>query len=69
MFNRVILMGRICTALELKTTPNGVTVLSFRLAVDRNYAAKGEERKSDFLRLLHGEARPNLLLVTFLKAG
>ncbi|MDR1754670.1 MAG: single-stranded DNA-binding protein [Eubacterium sp.] len=48
MYNKVILMGRICHDLELKTTPNGVSVLSFRIAVDRSFAAKGEERKTDF---------------------
>jgi len=52
MYNRVILMGRICHDLELKTTPNGVPVLSFRLAVERNYQVKGEERKSDFFNVV-----------------
>ncbi len=48
MYNRAILMGRICNDLEVRTTPAGVNVLSFRIAVDRSYQAKGEERKSDF---------------------
>ncbi len=48
MYNRAILMGRICNDLEVRTTPAGVSVLSFRIAVDRSYQAKGEERKSDF---------------------
>ena len=48
MYNRAILMGRICNDLEVRTTPSGVSVLSFRIAVDRSYQAKGEERKSDF---------------------
>lgn len=52
MYNKVVLMGRICHDLELKTTPNGISVLSFRLAVDRNYQAKGEERKSDFFNIV-----------------
>lgn len=52
MYNKVILMGRICHDLELKTTPNGVSVLSFRLAVERSYQAKGEERKTDFFNLV-----------------
>lgn len=52
MFNKAILMGRICNALELKTTPNGISVLSFRLAVDRAYQAKGEERKADFFNIV-----------------
>ncbi|MCL1903562.1 MAG: single-stranded DNA-binding protein [Oscillospiraceae bacterium] len=52
MFNKVILMGRICHDLELKTTPTGVSVLSFRIAVDRNYQVKGEERKADFFNIV-----------------
>lgn len=52
MFNKSILMGRICNDLELKTTPAGATVLSFRIAVDRSYQAKGEERKSDFFNIV-----------------
>lgn len=48
MYNKVILLGRITRDLELKTTPSGVLVLSFSVAVDRKYQAKGEERKSDF---------------------
>jgi single-strand DNA-binding protein len=52
MFNKIILMGRICHDLELKSTPNGVSVLSFRIAVDRNYQVKGEERKADFFNVV-----------------
>ncbi|MCL2071053.1 MAG: single-stranded DNA-binding protein [Oscillospiraceae bacterium] len=52
MFNKVILMGRICHDLELKQTPTGVSVLSFRIAVDRNYQVKGEERKADFFSVV-----------------
>lgn len=52
MFNKAVLMGRICTDLVLKSTPAGATVLSFRLAVERNYAAKGEERKTDFFNIV-----------------
>lgn len=49
MLNRVILMGRITQELELKQTPNGTSVLSFSVAVDRNYAKQGEERQTDFI--------------------
>ena len=34
-FNKVILMGRLTADPELKQTPNGITVTSFSLAVDR----------------------------------
>ncbi len=49
MLNRVILMGRITHELELKQTPSGVSVLSFSIAVDRNYAKQGEDRQTDFI--------------------
>lgn len=48
MYNKVILLGRITQDLELKTTPTGVSVLSFSIAVDRRFQTKGEERKADF---------------------
>lgn len=49
MLNRVIIMGRITHDLELKQTPNGVSVLSFSVAVERNFAKQGEERQADFI--------------------
>ena len=48
MLNRVVLMGRIVADPELKTTGSGISVTTFRMAVDRNYAKQGEERKADF---------------------
>ena len=50
--NRFIIMGRITRDLELKTTPSGVTVCQFCVAVDRNYQKKGEERKADFFNVV-----------------
>lgn len=50
--NKVIMMGRIVNDLELKTTPQGLSVCSFRIAVDRNFQKKGEERKSDFFNVV-----------------
>ena len=47
--NICALMGRICHDLEIKTTTNGVSVLRFRLAVERAYTPKGEEKKTDFI--------------------
>ena len=49
MLNKVILMGRITHDLELRQTPNGVSVLSFSIAVDRSFARQGEERQTDFI--------------------
>lgn len=50
--NKVILMGRLTRDPELKTTPNGVNVCSFGIAVDRRYQTKGEEKKTDFFNIV-----------------
>ena len=47
--NTAILMGRLTYAPELKSTPSGVSVIRFQLAVDRTYQAKGQERQADFI--------------------
>lgn len=47
--NKVILMGRVTQDLELKQTQSGISVLSFTLAVEQNFAKQGEERKADFI--------------------
>ena len=52
MYNKIILMGRIVADPELKTTPQGVSVCSFRIAVDRRFQQKGEEKKSDFFNVV-----------------
>ena len=52
MLNSVCLMGRIATDIELRTTLNGVTVCNFRLAVDRTYQPKGQEKQTDFINIV-----------------
>ena len=49
MLNVVAIMGRLVADPELRTTPNGVNVVSFRIACDRNFARTGEQRQADFL--------------------
>lgn len=52
MLNRVILMGRLVSDPELKTTGTGISVTSFRIAVERSYVKSGEERKADFFDIV-----------------
>lgn len=52
MYNKAIMMGRLCSEPELRTTPNGVNVCSFRIAVERRFQQKGEERKVDFFNVV-----------------
>lgn len=49
MINNVVEMGRLTTDPELKQTPNGISVCSFTLAVDRSYCKPGSERQADFI--------------------
>ena len=52
MLNKVILMGRLTRDPELRATPSGVNVASFTLAVDRDFARQGEEKKTDFINIV-----------------
>jgi len=61
------MMGRICNDLELKTTPNGISVCSFRIAVDRNYQVKGEEKKTDFFNVVAWRAAAEFVTRYFAK--
>lgn len=51
MYNKVIMMGRICSDPELRTTPNGVNVCIFHIAVDRRFTPKGDEKATDFFNV------------------
>lgn len=59
--NKAIIMGHITQDLELKQTPNGVSVLSFTVAVDRNYAKQGEEKQSDFISCVAWKERAEFI--------
>ncbi len=49
MLNKAILVGRLTKDPELRSTQNGVSVVSFSVAVTRSYARQGEERQTDFI--------------------
>lgn len=48
MLNKSVLMGRFTKDPELRSTTSGTSVVSFSLAVDRDYIENGE-RKADFI--------------------
>ncbi len=52
MLNCAVLMGRLVADPELRTTTNGTSVTSFRIAVDRNFVRQGEERQADFIDIV-----------------
>lgn len=50
--NKAIIAGRLTADPELKSTPSGVPVTSFTVAVNRSYRAKnGEQPKADFINV------------------
>lgn len=49
MLNNAVIMGRLVADPELRTTPNGISVTSFAVAVDRRFNRQGEERQADFI--------------------
>lgn len=49
MLNCAVIMGRLVADPELRTTSSGISVTSFRVAVDRSYVKPGEERQADFI--------------------
>lgn len=67
MYNKTTLMGRITHDLELKSTPSGNSVLSFAVAVERAYQAKGEERKTDFFNCVAWRANADFISRFFSK--
>ena len=53
MLNKVILIGRLATDPELRYTPSGVAVTSFRIAVDRRMAPnEAGEKETDFIDIV-----------------
>lgn len=52
MLNVAVLMGRLVADPELRQTPNGISVTSFTIAVDRSYVKSGAERQTDFIDIV-----------------
>lgn len=52
MLNIIAIVGRLVADPELRTTPAGYSVCSFRIACDRSYAQQGYERQADFIDIV-----------------
>lgn len=49
MLNRTVLVGRLTKDPDFRTTPSGVEVATFTLAVNRNFKSKDGEQQADFI--------------------
>lgn len=52
MLNKAILMGRLTRDPELRYTQSNLPVIQFTIAVERNRAAQGQERQTDFINIV-----------------
>lgn len=52
MLNKVFMQGRLVADPELRHTPNGVAVASFRIAADRDFKDKSGKRQADFVNVI-----------------
>ncbi len=70
-FNKVILGGRLTADPELKTTPSGISVTSFTIAVNRRYGAKSgtEEPQADFFNVTAWRQTAEFITRYFRKAS
>lgn len=67
MYNKVILVGRLCADPELRQTPSGISVCTFRIAVDRNYSPKDGEKTCDFIDIVVWRERAEFVTRHFSK--
>ena len=48
---KITLIGNLTLDPEVRSTPNGVTVCTFTIAVNRRFAQQGGEKATDFFRI------------------
>ncbi|MVB11059.1 Single-stranded DNA-binding protein [Caprobacter fermentans] len=66
MYSLTVMMGRLVADPELRHTPNGVAVSTFRIAVDRPYKVEGKE-KADFFDVIAWRNRGEFVTKYFKK--
>lgn len=49
--NKITLIGNLTHDPEVRSTPNGVTVCTFTIAVNRRFAPQGGEKVTDYFRI------------------
>ena len=69
MLNVVAIMGRLVADPELRTTPQGTNVCSFRIACDRNFARQGEQRQADFIDIVAWRSQAEFVSKYFQKGS
>ena len=68
MINNVVLVGRLTRDPELRYTPSNVAVVTFSLAVNRNFKNQAGDREADFINCMIWR-KPAELLSEWCKKG
>ena len=69
MLNMVAIMGRLVADPELRTTPAGVSVCTFRIACDQNFVRPGEQRQADFIDIVAWRSKAEFVCRYFKKGS
>lgn len=67
--NKVILGGRLTADPELKTTPTGISVTTFTIAVNRRFAKEGDPQQADFFNVTAWRQTAEFITRYFRKAS
>ena len=68
MINNWVGVGRIVKSPELKKTTSGVSVVSFTLAINRQFASQNGEREADFINVVAYRSSADFMN-TYVKKG
>lgn len=66
--NKAILMGRLTRDPEMRTTPQGVSVCSFSIAVNRRFAREGQQQ-ADFINCVAWRQQAEFICKYFTKGS
>lgn len=66
--NKAILMGRLTRDPEMRTTPQGVSVCSFSIAVNRRFAKEGQQQ-ADFINCVAWRQQAEFICKYFTKGS
>lgn len=69
MLNVVAIMGRLVADPELRTTQQGTNVCTFRIACERSYTQKGQQRQADFVDIVAWGKTAEFICKFFLKGS
>lgn len=69
MLNKVILMGRLTRDPEYKTSPTGLSIVNFSVAVDRDVSAQNGEKETDFIDCVAWRKTAEFITKYFLKGS